>query len=146
MIKKQSSGVGSWPWRENFSEFFLKFYLNLSAFWPCFQRYGRLIQRNSENKANEFRMIQKKRWVFFKFLWFLVHRVWKLLYVFWIFRPNGLNIFFWIILSSFAVFRNFFQSLCHLSENTAQMRTNSDKISKKIRRSFPARIIRVMIC
>ena len=46
------------PWRKNVSELFLKFYLNLSAFWPRFQKDGRVIQRNSEKK--EFRIIFKK--------------------------------------------------------------------------------------
>ena len=42
------------------SEFFLKFYLNSSAFLPCLQRDGRVIQRSSEKKTNEFRIIKKK--------------------------------------------------------------------------------------
>ena len=33
------------------------------AFWRRFQRDGRVIQRN---KKNEFRIIQKKRWIFSK--------------------------------------------------------------------------------
>ena len=43
-----------------------------------------------------------------------------------------------MILNSFVFFRNFFQLLCHLSENAAQIRTNSDKISGKIQRNFSA--------
>ena len=54
-------------WQKNVSELFLKFYLNSCQFWPCFQRDGKVIQKNSVTKTNEFIIILKNRWNFSKF-------------------------------------------------------------------------------
>ena len=59
------------PWRKNGSEFFLKFYLNLSAFWLNFRRNARVVQINSRKKLNEFRLIQKKTLNFLNFSEFI---------------------------------------------------------------------------
>ena len=69
--------------------------------------------------------------------------MWKILYIFGIFRPNGLKIqsnlekiqFFLNYSEFICFFRHFFELICCVFEKAARMRTNSEKIQ----RNFSAR-------
>ena len=86
-------------WRENISEFFLKFIWICPKFGPRFQRHDRVIRRNSEKKK------QINSGQFRKF-----------------------EVFLWNILKSFVFFFRNFHELLERSENAVKKRANSNRI------------------
>ena len=126
---------GTVLWRKNVVEFFLKFYLHLSALWSRSRRDGRVIQRNSKKKTNKLRIIFLNAEFYLNYSELL-----------WIFRPLGLKIpkiqsnlekiqrFFWIILNSFFFF---FGISLNFSPSFWKHRHAQTKFQKQFRDIFP---------